>query len=344
MSSPTSAEQYRFDLVERSAVDVLSALRSATVVAADPPWSSLAQRVPAPARLVAAGAMELRHLETLLDGEPDGEVVVGVGGGAALDTAKFLAWKTGKRLVQIPAITSVDAAFTPEVGVRVDRRVRYVGRVFPESVVLDIDLVRTAPAHLNRAGIGDILSCHTALFDWKLADEHGEGVAWDERLAAVGRRCLDDLVVAADDIRAVSPEGVRFLARSYRDLAAAITAAGHPRCEEGAEHFLAYTYEHLTGVHQVHGELVGLCVVAVATLQDNDPGLAAEVIRRAGARCHPADLGITADDFRRSVLGLPRYARDERLDFSIANVATVDEAVAERLWAAVKALPRESAA
>ncbi len=49
--------------------------------------------------------------------------VVGLGGGSALDTAKFIAWKTGKRLIQIPSITSVDAGFTDAIGVR-ERRTR----------------------------------------------------------------------------------------------------------------------------------------------------------------------------------------------------------------------------
>jgi glycerol dehydrogenase-like iron-containing ADH family enzyme len=329
-------------LEEASAVDVLRGLGPYTLAAADPPWGALAPQVPPPVRLLLAWDMELTALEALLDGEPDTEVVVGLGGGSALDTAKFLAWRTGKRLVQIPGITSVDAAFTEEIGVRVDRRVRYVGRAVPERVVLDLPLVRSAPPRLNRAGVGDILSCHTALHDWRLAADRGMGTAWDETWAQVGRTYLAELRAAADDIRAVSDDGVRYLADTYRRMGAAIAAAGHPRFEEGSEHFLAYAYERLTGAHQVHGELVSMCVVALAALQGNDPGGAADLVRRTGVRAHPLDLGIDRATFVAAVLALPGYVVDEDLDFSVANVADVTEQTARGLWEAVASLPRAS--
>ena len=116
-------------------------------------------------------------------------MVIGLGGGSALDTAKYVTWKTGKPLFQIPSITSVDAAFTDAIGVRIDQRVRYIGHILPQRVVLDIDLVRSAPPRLNRSGVGDILSCHTALYDWRLALARGVGAAWDETAAALVLSC-----------------------------------------------------------------------------------------------------------------------------------------------------------
>lgn len=37
----------------------------------------------------------------------------------------------------------------------------------PDPLVIDFDLLRTAPPELNVAGIGDLLSIHTATFDWE---------------------------------------------------------------------------------------------------------------------------------------------------------------------------------
>lgn len=325
---------------EASAIDVLTEVGPYTVATSDPPWSTLAGRVPPPKRVVLAADMEVSHLESLLADEPADGVVAGLGGGSALDTAKFLAWRTGKPLLQIPTIASVDAVFTDAVGVRDERRVRYIGQVLPELVVVDLPLIRSAPPRLNRAGIGDILSCHTGLEDWRRASAAGQGVPWDAELADLGQRLLTELDEAASDIRAVSDGAIRFLIDAYRRIGAACARAGHSRFEEGSEHFLAYAFEHATGRHQVHGELVSLCVTAMSTLQEHEPQRVVDLITRAGASAHPLDLGIDEATFTRCLLDLPAYVRAEEHDWSVVDERGVDHDAAARLWTVVSTLPR----
>ena len=100
------------------------------------------------------------------------DVVVGIGGGSSVDTAKFLAWKRQCRMVLVPSIISVDAPLTDTIGVRVDKKVQYVGKIFPEELIIDYTLIGKAPKELNRAGACDIASIHTALHDWALARDH----------------------------------------------------------------------------------------------------------------------------------------------------------------------------
>ena len=341
MSAEPDAIGVPFRLEELDAVDTIAGLGAYTACVNDPPWSALAPRLPGPVRVVQAWDMDVRALDDMVAAEPDsGDVVVGIGGGTALDTAKYLAWKTGKRLVQVPTITSVDAGFTDAIGVRVEGKVRYVGRVVPELVVLDIPLVQTAPARLNRGGIGDVLSCHTGLWDWQSAATAGHGHPWRDDLAALGRRLLAELDAAADDVGSVSADGVRFLAGAYRRIGAACAEAGHSRFEEGSEHFWAYTYEHRTGAHQVHGELIALGVTLMAHVQGNDPDWVHRVVSRAHTRAHPDDLGITDEQGVGALLGLATYARAEGLDISVADLDPVSAGRAEDAWAFTRSLPR----
>jgi glycerol dehydrogenase-like iron-containing ADH family enzyme len=338
-----------FDVVEASAVDLISSLGVPLVVCAnDPPWTTVRSMLAATGATIAtevgAWDMEVAHLERVVaDLDPDvlaGATVVGVGGGTALDTAKFVAWRAGRPLVQVPTIMSVDAGFTDAIGVRDGGRVRYVGTVTPDCVVLDVPLVRAAPAHLNRAGVGDILSCHTGLHDWHLAAERGIGPAWDVELAALGTTLLDELDAAADDVADVSATAVRFVADAYRRIGAACAHAGHSRFEEGSEHFWAYAYEHLTGAHPVHGEIIALGVCALAVAQDHDPDRARRIVERAGVRAHPDDLGVAREDFVAALVGLRDYARAEGLDHGIADVVDITASVADRAWSFVTDLPR----
>ena len=352
MSAPdvATAQWPLLPLLEAPLAEVLAEAGRYTLCANDPPWSRIAADLPAPARLIHAGDMTLTALEALLSAPAHGDVpdsaildcetVVGLGGGSAMDTAKFIAWKTGKPLLQIPSITSVDAAFTDAIGVRVDGRVRYIGNVLPQRVVLDIALIQSAPKHMNRAGMGDVLSCHTGLWDWQMAVLHGQGVPWHDEASALGQTLLRELDAAAEDISAVSADGVRWLASAYRRIGAACAQLRHSRFEEGAEHFLAYAYEHQTGAHLLHGELIALCVFAISSLQGNKAQLVRSVIKRSGVRAHPADLGIDEADFRRALTGLQDYVQREALDFSIAHVRPVDTQLAAATWQLVQSLPR----
>ena len=329
-----------FRVQEAAVADALAGLGPWVAVVNEPPWDSLRPGLPEPLDVVRAWEMDIDHLESLVR-LPDGaETVVGIGGGTALDTAKFLAWRSGARLVQVPTIASVDAGFTDAVGVRVGRRVTYVGSVVPEVVVVDLDTMAAAPARLNRGGIGDVLSCHTGLADWRIAVGLGEGVPWRDDLAALGRTLLVELGDAADDVGAVSRDGLRFLVSAYRRIGAACAQAGHSRFEEGSEHFLAYAYEFRTGAHLVHGELISMSVVAMATLQGNDPEWARDVVTRAGVRANPLDLGMSHDDVVAALTGLREFSRREGLDVSVADTVEIDAKIAESIWDVVSALPR----
>lgn len=329
-----------FACAELAVAEALTDAGRYVVAVNDPPWGQVEARVPAPITVVTAASMELAHLETLLPALDGADLVVGLGGGTALDTAKFLAWRSDRPLVQIPSITSVDAGFTDAVGVRVEGRVRYVGRVEPRLVVVDVELIRSAPRRLNRAGIGDILSCHTGLHDWARAAAAGHAPAWDDDLAALGRELLDELADAVDEVRAVTPSGVLFLADAYRRIGAACAHAGHSRFEEGSEHFFAYAWEHATGQHHVHGELVACGVVALAAVQANEPDRAAALVAASGCRAHPDDLGIDRERFATVLLGLRDYCRADELDVSIVDLSDIGPRHVDEAWDAITALPR----
>jgi glycerol dehydrogenase-like iron-containing ADH family enzyme len=71
-------------------------------------------------------------------------------------------------LYQIPSLPSVNACFTHMTAIREGDGVHYYGDAIPEMVFVDYDLMKAAPVHLVRGGIGDVLSCHTVRWDWSM--------------------------------------------------------------------------------------------------------------------------------------------------------------------------------
>lgn len=71
--------------------------------------------------------------------------VIGLGGGQALDVAKYVAWTRRLPLFQVPTALTVDAGFGHRIALRVDGQVQYVGWAVPEAVYVDYDLIQSAP-------------------------------------------------------------------------------------------------------------------------------------------------------------------------------------------------------
>jgi glycerol dehydrogenase-like iron-containing ADH family enzyme len=282
------------------------------VVTTRSPWA-LAEPMlaTAPARVASAPTLERADLETLASELRGVDRVVGLGGGLALDAAKFVAWRLGVGLALVPSSASNNACFTRTSGcLEHGRRAPMRDAPVPEAVVVDHDLIVRAPGRLNRAGIGDLLSSHSALSDWDLAHQAGRDVDWDPAVRDQTRDELDRLAALAPEVRAGRIDAFVGLLAMGERFAPTFLARPRARFNAASEHLLAWCLEERTGRRLLHGEIVSLGVLLMAHLQDNAPEVAAATIRAAGVPVQPAAIGTTWAEVEAAVLALPEYARD----------------------------------
>jgi glycerol-1-phosphate dehydrogenase [NAD(P)+] len=278
------------------------------------PWRLAGPRLrPKPAAVLLVESMEIETLERQFATVPEVDTVLAIGGGQAIDLGKYIAWKRGLRLVSVPTILSVDAFVTPAAGVRRGHRVEYVGQTSPDPLVIDYDLIRTAPPELNIAGVGDLLSIQTACFDWELAERAGRSeYHFQAQDVAKARMILGDTMAKAEAIRACTDEGLRAIVEGYMRVNTICLPAGHYRVEEGSEHYLFYELEERLGRPFIHGWIVGLGVHLLSRLQEHRHTEAVAFMEAVGLRYQPADLRIRREDLTAALLNLSRYVEGRR--------------------------------
>lgn len=137
------------------------------------------------------------------------DVIVGVGGGSAVDAAKGVSARLGVSVITVPTVASTDAA--PSRGVAIytqDNRVACVEQLprNPAAVIVDTAIIADAPARFLVAGMGDAISKHyeaQACIAAAALNKHGTHALRTGMVLA--QSCLDTIlergVDAADEVR-----------------------------------------------------------------------------------------------------------------------------------------------
>jgi len=256
----------------------------------------------------------------------DVRTVLGLGGGRALDAAKYFAWRRNLPLFQAPTALSVDAVYSHRAAVREAGRVLYRGYAAPQCVFIDYDVLRSAPRALNWSGVGDVLCFHTGVLDWKYARGVGrleEKWPYDEDLALQSLEKVQTILESIDAIHDMTDAGIHALVDGLKWGTSFQGAGWCPRHIEGTDHFLFYTLEALTGRAFLHGQPVGLGVVVGSMLHETGAELMLDAFARIGLDVRPEAMGLSWDQAIEGLTGMRAYVRSQPLWHSIAHDAEI---------------------
>jgi glycerol-1-phosphate dehydrogenase [NAD(P)+] len=309
--------------------------RPVALYTSGPAWDALngALDLPVIWRSEPADATE-ELFNTLADAIPDeARVIYAVGGGLPVDAAKIGAARRRLPLVAVPTALSVDAHLTPASGIRRDGCVFYIETGAPERLLIDWEVVAAAPPWVRAAGLGDVLSIATGLWDWRYAEEHGRnasGQGWTPYVAESARILLDEGIRIAPSAGRGEQTGLERLLQLLALEVQLCSLIGHSRPEEGSEHAFAYSVENLVGHGLPHGDLVGPGIVALAAAQGQETGPLREALEASGARLDRIPRAAAEETLR----DLSVYVARHGLPFGIAstlNETQIDLALAS-LW------------
>ena len=273
--------------------------------------------------------LNIETLENDYDKFKNFNAVVGIGGGQAVDAAKFFSWKSNAKLFQVPTSMSVNAAFGHRFAARIDGNINYIGWTTPEAVYVDFDIIKNAPKLFNRSGICEIMCYHTAHLDWKYADKVGKCEkkwAYDQQAVNEAKSVLDYMLEGIDDIKEVNDNGIIRLMNANSWGGPAFHNFGwNPRPIEGTDHFVFYSLEYHTKKSYIHGQPVNMGVYVGSLLHNSKAEEMLDYIIRAGVDIRPESMGITWEDMANALIKMKEYINRIGLWHSIAHDKSIDE-------------------
>lgn len=227
----------------------------------------------------------------------DIKVIIGIGGGRVLDTAKYAAHISKAVYICMPTSLSNDSLASPFSVLETYGNAR---RTFdckiPTAIIVDTNMIINAPVEQTLSGIGDTIAKHTALFDWKLSAERTSSRV-DDFAYALSRMSYDS-VYHCDEKNMKSRVFIRILSRALVMGGLAMEIAGSSRPCSGSEHLFAHAIEeYYTDIRITHGLAVALGSIPACIFQGQDPSGMIDFFRTYGLDVDPHSYGITDDMF-----------------------------------------------
>lgn len=221
--------------------------------------------------------------------EDDSDMIVGMGGGRSVDTAKMISYRLGKPFVSLPTAASHDGMASPFVSVKSSKPHSIIASA-PMGVFVDIDVIRKAPVRLLASGCGDLVANIVAVRDWQLGHErNGE---------YYGRYSSDLAMMSAKIVMENSKEfarnglDARVIVEGLISAGVASCIAGSSRPCSGSEHLFSHALDKIAPGIGLHGEKCGLGSIMMAKLQGQDWEKIVRTLRDVGAPTTAAQIGI----------------------------------------------------
>lgn len=227
------------------------------------------------------------------------QAVIGIGGGKVIDAAKYCGFLRNLAFISIPTSASSDGFSSASASLLVEGRRKSVPARLAYGIVVDTQIIKSAPKKFIYSGIGDMVSKITALYDWKFEEEHGYGKV-NDFATMIAKKAVNSFVRTPFE----SIEEDLFIKELLDSLAMSGIAneiAGSSAPTSGSEHLISHALDKMLERPQLHGIQVGIATYLMSVVQDHRYKRVNTIFTQTGFWDFVKTLGMRRVDFEQAI-------------------------------------------
>lgn len=227
------------------------------------------------------------------------QAVIGLGGGKVIDGAKYCGFLRNLPFISMPTSSSSDGFSSASASLLVDGRRKSVPAKLACGIIVDTEVIKSAPEKFLYSGIGDMVAKITALYDWKYEGEKGCAEVNDFAMM-IAKKAVNSFVRTPfgsirDDLF------LRELLDSLAMSGIANEIAGSSAPTSGSEHLISHALDKLLEQPQLHGIQVGIATYLMSVVQEHRYKRVDTVFTQTGFWDYVATLQLRRSDFERAI-------------------------------------------
>ena len=227
------------------------------------------------------------------------QVILGIGGGKVIDAGKYAAYLRKLPFISMPTSASSDGFSSASASLLVNGKRTSVPARMAYGIVVDTDVLKSAPTKFLYSGIGDMVSKITALYDWIFEAEHGVSEVNDFAVM-IAKKAVNSFVRTPFE----SIQDNLFLKELVDSLAMSGIAneiAGSSAPTSGSEHLISHALDKMLEHPQLHGIQVGIATYLMSVVQDHRYRRVDTIFTQTGFWDYVKTLDLRREDFEKAV-------------------------------------------
>lgn len=264
------------------------------------------------------------------------QAVIGLGGGKVIDAAKYCGFLQKIPFISVPTSASSDGFSSASASLIVDGHRKSVPARMAYGILVDTQVISSAPVKFLYSGIGDMVAKITSLYDWQFEEDAGYGQVNDFAMM-VAKKAVNSFVRTPYE----TIQDQLFLKELLDSLAMSGIAneiAGSSAPTSGSEHLISHALDKLLDQPQLHGVQVGIATYLMAVVQDHRYQRIDAVFTKTGFWDYVKTLELDVEDFKRAIDVAPSikpfrhtYLHEEQYRTMAKELLVTDERLKE-IW------------
>ena len=212
------------------------------------------------------------------------DLIIGVGSGVINDIGKILSNTTGRKYIIVGTAPSMDGYASATSSMDMDGLKVSLNSRCADVIIGDIDILKQAPLHMLKSGLGDMLAKYVSITEWRIAHLI-TGEYYCERVAQLIRDALKKCVDNAEGLMNRDDAAVQAVFEGLVIGGIAMAYAGVSRPASGVEHYFSHVWD-MRGLEfgtqvDLHGIQCAMGTLKAAQLYDRIRGYAPDVQKAA---------------------------------------------------------------